>query len=182
MNKKVIYAALAVLLVLVIAIALFIFGGNESKNDTASNLTSFIDNSTTESTESKFEELEEAPILSNKNDIPEKKPEKNTGSKYETSTKNESIVNSQESSKPSESKPTDTSKSEEDPSEVEVVKYEDFLKMTSAEQQKYVNSFSNMEAFFDWYNAAKKNYEKENPPIEVGKDDIDIGDIIADKE
>ena len=88
--------------------------------------------------------------------------------------------------KPTTTKPTipstETSVPEESPSEVDLMDYEKFLNMTSAEQQKYVESFSDIDAFFAWYNAAKEAYEKENPPISIGNGEINIGDIIESKD
>ena len=46
--------------------------------------------------------------------------------------------------------------------------YEEFHAMTGAEQRAHQESFANLDDFFDWYNAAKETYEKENPPIEIG--------------
>lgn len=46
--------------------------------------------------------------------------------------------------------------------------YEAFMALSGKEQQAYQESFTSIQAFFDWYNAAKETYEKENPPIYVG--------------
>ena len=46
--------------------------------------------------------------------------------------------------------------------------YETFKAMTGAEQMAYQNSFPSLDAFFDWYMAAKEAYEQANPPIEIG--------------
>ena len=46
--------------------------------------------------------------------------------------------------------------------------YEEFIAMSGAEQRKYQESFGDISKFFDWYNAAKEAYEKENPPIIIG--------------
>ena len=75
-------------------------------------------------------------------------------------------------SEPAESEPADTS---------DTTEYENFMNMPSADQQEFVDSFSNLDAFFDWYNTAKEVYEQENPPVELSGDVINIGDIIEDK-
>ena len=46
--------------------------------------------------------------------------------------------------------------------------YEEFEALTPAEQRAFQESFSDIELFFDWYDAAKAKYEEENPPIEIG--------------
>ena len=56
--------------------------------------------------------------------------------------------------------------------------YEQFQALTGAEQRAYQESFENLDVFFEWYNAAKETYEKENPPIEIGPDgDVDLDDL-----
>ena len=59
------------------------------------------------------------------------------------------------------------------------VTYEEYIAMSGEEQQKYMNSFSSIEAFFEWYNAAKAKYDAEHPSIEIGDGEIDLGDIIG---
>ncbi len=50
--------------------------------------------------------------------------------------------------------------------------YEQFQAMTGAEQRAFQASFPDIDAFFEWYNAAKETYEKENPSIEIGGDGV----------
>lgn len=57
--------------------------------------------------------------------------------------------------------------------------YDDYQSMSPAEQQEYMDSFENIDGFFDWYNSAKDQYEEENPPIDVGDGEIDLGEIIG---
>lgn len=58
--------------------------------------------------------------------------------------------------------------------------YEEYIAMSGEEQQKYFESFESVEAFFEWYNAAKAKYDEENESIEIGGDgSIDLGDIIG---
>jgi len=45
--------------------------------------------------------------------------------------------------------------------------YEKFMALTPTEQREYQESFNDIDAFFQWYNAAKEKYEKEHPSIEV---------------
>ena len=54
--------------------------------------------------------------------------------------------------------------------------------MSPNEQKKYMESFSDVDAFFDWYNESKKTYEKGNPSFEVGDGPINIGDIIDEMD
>lgn len=90
--------------------------------------------------------------------------------------------------KPTEPKATEPSEPAETTQPTETVssdsnltEYEKFQNMSPSEQQAYVESFSSIEAFFTWYNAAKEEYEEANPPIEVGSGIIDIGAIIEGK-
>ena len=54
--------------------------------------------------------------------------------------------------------------------------YEQFQAMTGAEQRAHQDSFANLDDFFEWYNAAKETYEKENPSIEIGGNgEVDLG-------
>ncbi len=56
------------------------------------------------------------------------------------------------------------------------VTYAEYLAMTGAEQSAFINSFESTEAFFQWRNAAKAEYEAQNPDIELGNGgDIDLG-------
>ena len=150
-SKKVIYASLAVMLVLA---ALIAFVGNQSKDYSVDDL----------STDDTIVELEETPIP----EVVDAVTETDTAVQKE----NESSSKQQEKSKPSGSEPAKSDTP---------AKYEDFMNMSSKDQQKFVDSFANMDAFFDWYNAAKKVYEQENPPIEVGDGVINIGEIIEEK-
>ena len=56
--------------------------------------------------------------------------------------------------------------------ELELSEYEKYLMMSGDEQAKYVESFESIDAFFDWYKAAKKEYESGNKNIEIGSNMI----------
>lgn len=56
--------------------------------------------------------------------------------------------------------------------------YEEYIAMSGEEQQKYFESFESVEAFFEWYNAAKAEYEANREEIEVDGE-IDLGDYIG---
>lgn len=56
----------------------------------------------------------------------------------------------------------------------EDVDYREFMDMTPAEQQAFMESFESIEAFFEWYEAAKAKYEEENPPIDVGDGNVTL--------
>lgn len=58
------------------------------------------------------------------------------------------------------------------------VSYETYSNMTPAEQMAFYNQFTSMEAFVQWYNEAKAEYDREHGAIDVGDGDIDLGDII----
>ena len=59
--------------------------------------------------------------------------------------------------------------------------YEEYMAMDGYEQEKYMKSFESIDAFFNWFNAAKDKYEEENPSIEIGDGPIDMEDIINGK-
>ena len=60
------------------------------------------------------------------------------------------------------------------------ITYEDYLNMSGAEQQEFIMSFGDPAAFFAWLEAAKAEYEANNPSIDIGDgSDIDIGDLIG---
>ena len=57
--------------------------------------------------------------------------------------------------------------------------YESFQDMAPAQQQAYMESFDSIDAFFEWYNAAKEQYEKDHPSIEVGGNgSVDLDEVI----
>ena len=62
----------------------------------------------------------------------------------------------------------DTPSKPADPVKPGEMDYETFQNLKPADQQAYMESFNDIEAFFDWYNAAKEAYDKAHPSIEVG--------------
>ncbi len=59
--------------------------------------------------------------------------------------------------------------------------YDEYHNMTPETQVKFLNEFKDMEAFFDWYKAAKATYEKENGAIETDGE-INLDGIINSKK
>ena len=57
--------------------------------------------------------------------------------------------------------------------------YETFHNMSPAEQQKYMETFADIESFFTWYNQVKSEYEKENPPIIIDGEEVDLKDLLG---
>lgn len=47
----------------------------------------------------------------------------------------------------------------------ELTEYEKYHAMSGAEQKAFTDSFGSMEAFFEWYNAARAEYEGKNAEI-----------------
>ena len=78
--------------------------------------------------------------------------------------------NTSETQEPTE-KPVDTV--------VNMTQYEWYHALTGDQQMAYMGSFESMQAFFDWYNAAKEEHEREKPGIEIGSGDINMGEIIG---
>ena len=42
-----------------------------------------------------------------------------------------------------------------------------------------METFEDIESFFEWYNLAKETYEKENPPILLDGTEIDAEDLLG---
>jgi predicted negative regulator of RcsB-dependent stress response len=59
--------------------------------------------------------------------------------------------------------------------------YEEYNALSGAEQELYFNKFDSLEAFFEWYNAAKKEYDdKENSSdIIIGGESMDFDGIFG---
>ncbi len=72
---------------------------------------------------------------------------------------------------------TDSTPVTEIPEKLTDCTYEDYHNMTPEVQKQFVDKFEDLAAFFDWYNAAKKKYEKEHPTIGVENGEIDISNI-----
>ena len=80
---------------------------------------------------------------------------------------------------------TDKSESGENGSNVEgndqpqVLTFAEFLLMTPAEQQAYMDSYADIMDFLEWYRVAEEQYKEEQEDIEIGgSGDINIGDFI----
>ena len=69
---------------------------------------------------------------------------------------------------PTDDDPTD------DKSEMD---FETFINLSQEEQLVFFNGFETMNDFFAWYNAAKAEYEEQNPGIDIGDGNVDIGGI-----
>ena len=82
---------------------------------------------------------------------------------------------------PDETEPQQTQPNETEPVQVPEgeIDYETFVALDPAVQREYMESFESMDAFFEWYNAAKEAYEKAHPPIDVGDGVIDLEDLFG---
>lgn len=57
--------------------------------------------------------------------------------------------------------------------------FAEFLEMSPAEQQAYMESYENITDFLEWYRKAEEKYNSKKTDIEIGGDgEIDIGDYI----
>lgn len=56
--------------------------------------------------------------------------------------------------------------------------YEEYHAMTAKKQKAYMNTFKNIDDFFDWYNQAKADYEEQNPDIEIENGSVNLDDLI----
>lgn len=192
MKKKVTIVALAVLLaIFLITLISFMGKGTEEKSATepTTEPVATTEEPTTEATE-------EVTIPGLEDSIFEDEPEETTEATAETTVPNATQPKPTEPKatepkptepkatepKPTEPKPTEPAPTESRPSDSGLTEYEKFQNLSPAEQQEYMESFSDIEAFFTWYNSAKEEYEKANPPIEVDGGTIDIGAIIEGKK
>ena len=57
--------------------------------------------------------------------------------------------------------------------------YESFQELSPAEQQKYMETFADIESFFAWYNQVKTEYEKEHPPIILDGNEVNAEDLLG---
>lgn len=98
----------------------------------------------------------------------------------------ESSQPQQQETEPEETKETSSGKQEtsatnppqEQPAEA-LTEYEKFHAKSPADQQAYMESFSSIEEFFAWYNAAQEEYEQKKPPVEIGNGQIDLGELLG---
>lgn len=89
-----------------------------------------------------------------------------------TAPSEESTEPSEEATEPEETTPSTTPDSA-------VTSYEAYNAMSPDEQLAFYNTFESMEDFVAWYNAAKAEYDAQNPDIEIGDGNIDMDDIIG---
>ena len=60
--------------------------------------------------------------------------------------------------------------------------YETYIGLTSQEQKAYRETFEDIAAFFDWYNAAKEEYDSQRTEIDVGDGNVDLEDLMGGKD
>ena len=89
-----------------------------------------------------------------------------------------STAPSQGATQPTTQPTTPTTGNEPQPVDPATMDFATFQAMTGAEQRAFQESFEDLDAFFEWYNAAKEAYEKENPSIEIGPGgSVDLGGL-----
>lgn len=114
------------------------------------------------------------------------KDESTEGTTVGTTGKNESPEtttppSTDKEEEPDETTPPATDKEEEPDvttpptTDETVTSYEWYHAMSGAEQKAFIESFDSIEDFFAWYNRAKAEYEAQNPDIEVGDGNVDLG-------
>lgn len=55
--------------------------------------------------------------------------------------------------------------------------YSDYMNMSAAEQEAFINSFESVDAFMAWFNAAKDEHNANDNSIEIGSGTIDLEEI-----
>lgn len=210
MRKKIIAIMAAVLAILIIiAVVLGMKGKDKATDDKSGNDVeieaeagleeSIFDDEDTEAADSENDKVsEEANSSGSKGGTPENpeevilgdKPVGNTGNQQSSSgnksnktNKTNKPSNSDKGDKNDKNDKNDKDTSSKNPSVQEdgKMKYEEFHAMAPSKQQAYMESFDDIDEFFEWYNAAKAKYEKENPSIEVDGGAIDL-DKIANED
>lgn len=123
---------------------------------------------------------------------PTKAKEENKPTNPTEATKPSEATKPAESTKPTEgTKPTETTKpTEEDdrisaelgtaemPDDWELTEYEKYMAMSPEAQQEFFNSFGSVDAFFQWLQDAKAEYEANQDYIEIGGGPIDIEGVL----
>ena len=61
------------------------------------------------------------------------------------------------------------------PVSVGTTSYEWYNSLSGAEQVNFFNTFESTEAFVNWYNSAKAEYDALHPDVEVGNGSVDLG-------
>jgi len=56
--------------------------------------------------------------------------------------------------------------------------YKQYIELSAAEQAAFRKTFDSISDFFAWYNAAKAEYDAQNPGIDIGDGSIDLEDIM----
>ena len=80
---------------------------------------------------------------------------------------------------PAETQPAETQPAPTTPPAQSRSEYEEFQNMSPSQQQEHMNSFESIDAFFNWYNAAREEHDKMYPDIEIGGGSVDMGDILG---
>ena len=90
-------------------------------------------------------------------------------------------VTEPEETKPIVTEPVQTEPQQTEPAQIPEgeINYETFTAMDPALQRQYMESFESMDAFFEWYNAAKEAYEQAHPSFDVGDGVIDVEDLLG---
>lgn len=82
-----------------------------------------------------------------------------------------------EATEPEATDPPATQPTPTDPPEVSLG-FAEYLEMSPEEQEDFFTSFENPQDFFNWLNAAQKQYEETKDQIEVGGDEtFDLGNL-----
>ena len=113
----------------------------------------------------------EESTSSDKEDSTDDKSKDDTEHKNKTEDKdeNKTEVKEETAETPSDS---DTNKTE----------YEKYMDMSGEEQQKVFESYENPQDFFEWYNAAKAEYDEQNQAIIVDGGSINLEDYIGKQD
>ena len=123
-------------------------------------------------TELPTEKVEEPAEATESPTIPQKESETSDGSDTATTEQPEQNTTPEATEPPAtESEATDP------PAGGGMTAYEWDNSLSGEEQMKFFNTFDSMEEFVNWYNAAKAEYDRLHPDIEIGDGNINAGEI-----
>lgn len=177
MNRKALYAIIIVLALVLIAGIVFIAVMSNSGTPVQS-----IPDTPQSNAADQPADSPNAVVTPDQPDAPQTGDEPVTGG--------DTVVKPNDETQPTEAAPTEqpTEKPTEEPTgplipdapevesvpEKDTLTYQEYHALSGEEQAAFINTFASYEAFFEWYNAAEKEYNDSRIPIEEdGK--IDLG-------
>ena len=164
MNRKLIAVMLLALLVLMAGCK------SKTENADATEMTETISAATEENTptETLMPGLVENPFT---DDYVQETEAPDADSKEATTAPTEAAKATEPAKDNGSADPTDA------PEDTGEMTYEKYMSLSATAQSDYMNSFESVDAFFEWYNAAKEAHDAQNNDIEIGDGSFDLNDL-----